>query len=221
MKILDHIEDATQLPTPRLNFFTWSTIWRVPTVRLLTNIVNNDENWELDNSDIVYKLLKTSDYSVEKTESQLSGQEFEINNYPEWLILFPEVNIWNKTDLYLQQKQGEKYYLPKLNHLLYPRFKNFNKTIATIRKLKGLNIPHLHSLTIFYYDKLTKHEICPSLIDFVGDLPSNILVRVHIKSRSLKRLPTRSNKLEKWLENEWDSKEKLLESMERSIGHFL
>ncbi|ODQ81276.1 hypothetical protein BABINDRAFT_160646 [Babjeviella inositovora NRRL Y-12698] len=234
---------------PRINFFTWFSLWQIPSVRVFGKMLKSDENWELDDT--------------------LSNQLFSkvsTNAHPEWVILFPEVNIWTKEDAYLQQRQSEMYFTPVFQNLLYPRFSALANALSALKMNNSL-FSKYYDVTIVYYRPRILHaasdaqspsfltgalssfpvtstllgasaqasgtvkteapggsfEIIneesfdpPSLLEIFSKKPSNLLVRVHVKSRLLSRVPTKRKKLEKWLENSWKEKDKLIDEMKET-----
>lgn len=233
----DDDEKASQL-TPELNFFTWATLWRVPTIRLFFNIMNHNENWRLNDSELDYELSKLNGF-VDSTNHYVD--EYEVNKVPEWLVLFPEVNVYSTSDLVLQKRVIEKHHVPELEMVLYPRFSAFCDIVKRVKT--STKFSKVYSLTILYYQKPDEQEEqketnshhyfkqsapldnavfhSPSLLKFFTNGPFKTVVRVHIKSKNISRLPNKNKKLEKWLEKEWVIKDKLLYSMQRSIKNFL
>lgn len=202
---------------PRINFLTWATLWRVPTIRLLLNLISYDENWEFSQSELKFQLLKMDDFY--KEENTKRNREFEVNTTPEWLVMLPEVNIWTSSDSYLQRKQSKKFLLPNFEHVLYPRFTNFAQVIQELRDSNS-NISKVYSVTLLYYESENlENKIleAPSLIRLFGESPSKMTIRIHIKSKTFSRFPNKTKKINKWLESEWGHKEKLLQTMEQNI----
>lgn len=153
-----------------------------------------DENWEL-----------------EKGLSFCLFEKVITSKIPEWIVIFPEVNIWTEEGANLQGRQSEKYYLPNLRHTLYPRFSAFYNAISSIRIFNNYKFTKLYDLSIYYevQNKSDKETILPSLIDiFANEYP--ITINVDIKSKSLVRVPAKRHKLEKWLEKVWCEKDKHL-----------
>lgn len=203
---------------PRINFFTWFKIWRVPSFRVLYNIAKCDENWEL--------------------EQNFSERAFSClvrSKLPEWIILFPEVNIWTEENHSLQECQCKKFFLPNLRHLLYPRFSGFYNVLSTLKKKKCYKYTKLYDLTLLYENRATaqssqdgiknsllqKHILeqkfsSPTLRSIFSSNYETI-VHVLIKTKQLNRIPSRRNKMEKWLEKNWIAKDKTLEKMSESI----
>lgn len=192
--IKDKLPHKRELKLPIINYFSWFLIWRVPTIKILTHLLKTDENWELEESSILYvfaKLLKSK--------------------FSEWIVLFPEVNVWTLEGYELQQQIGEKYFLPKLEHLLYPRYSAFYNIITALTKFKPHPYSNLYDLTILYCrrqgDELNYHP--PTLFEnFSSKDPITVLV--YVKVRSIARIPNRRKKLERYLEHLWKHKDKII-----------
>lgn len=230
-------EDAKQaalnkIVLPRINFFSWFRVWNVPSIRVLLNMAKCDENWELDS-----------------TLSELIFSRFLRTKVPEWIVLFPEVNIWTEEAAILQKAQSEKFYLPVLKNVLYPRFSSFYNVISVLNNKENYKFVKLYDLTILYKREPKKPRSLggaiinaltprppeepvptyfqPTLLDIMfSEYP--ITVQVIIKSKFLNRVPLKRNKTEKWLENLWLEKDKnvsqVLSSIpkqEESTGHGL
>jgi 1-acyl-sn-glycerol-3-phosphate acyltransferase len=215
------------LTLPRINFFTWFKLWRIPSIRVLINLAKCDENWELESSlsKIVFgKILKSK--------------------VPEWIVLFPEVNIWTEEDSSLQKAQGEKFYLPTLQNILYPRFSAFYNVISTLNSKEHSKFNQLYDVSVLYEsksiesktptNKASKDEsnavsssetpqdkgvnlVSPNLLEiFSSDNP--ITIHIHVKSKRLLRVPTKRSKIEKWLENTWVEKDKFLDQWKTDLS---
>lgn len=215
------------LTLPRINFFTWFKLWRIPSIRVLINLAKCDENWELENSlsKIVFgKILKSK--------------------VPEWIVLFPEVNIWTEEDSSLQKAQSEKFYLPTLQNILYPRFSAFYNVISTLNSKGHSKFNQLYDVSILYesqnresttpanrphtdeFNAVGSSEspqgnavslITPNLLEiFSSDNPMTI--HIHVKSKRLLRVPTKRSKIEKWLENTWVEKDKFLDQWKTDLS---
>lgn len=181
---------------PIVNFFTWFLIWKIPTLRILVNLAKNDENWELDTSlsEIFFNKLLES----KKTE---------------WLVLFPEVNIFTRESCYLQKLQSEKFYLPIFNNVLYPRFSSFYNVITMINSRNNYKFNKLYDLTIHYYkvnENKEKIYFSPSLLDIFGS-NENITINIDIKFKNITRVSHNRSKLERWLEKDWIEKDSYLQ----------
>lgn len=183
------------LEIPMVNFFTWFLVWKTPTVRILLNLAKNDENWELDHqlSEVFFNKLITS----KKTE---------------WLVLFPEVNIFTSESSQLQKIQSQKFYLPVFNNLLYPRFSGLFNVVSTIKTNGNYKFNKLYDLTISYYKLGESNEkiyFCPSLLEIFSS-NEKIFINIDVKFKNLTRVSNNRNKLEKWLEKTWIEKDHAL-----------
>lgn len=179
----------------------------VPTLRTFFNLAKCDENWELD-SLLCEKLFKPI---------------FE-SGVPEWIVLFPEVNIWTQEDSNLVKKQCQKYFLPNLENVLYPRFSGFYNVMSTFdtnpnkfTRLYDITISYTRKIEPFGEVELRDHLPIPitppSLLEFFttnSDSGRNLEVNIHVKSKLLSRIPTKRRKIEKWLEKSWMEKDRIL-----------
>lgn len=180
---------------PTMNFFTWFLIWRIPTLRILFNIAKTDENWELDSNlcnGFFNKLL--------------------MSKKNEWVVLFPEVNIFTQECCKLQQFQSQRYYLPVFNHVLYPRFSSFWNVISVVDS-NPYKFNKLYDLTIHYYKIINDNEkvfISPDLLEIFAS-KDKIHINIDVKFKNIKRVPITRPKLEKWLEKTWIEKDDILD----------
>lgn len=183
--------DDNSVTLPRLNFYSWFHVWQVPTWRILFNIAKCDENWELDPTlakRIFKKLLRSK--------------------FPEWVVLFPEVNIWSKESAELHREQSVNYYLPVFKNLLYPRFLGLYNVVTAFDK-DNSKFTRMYDITIRY------GEIeGPSLME-VFTTATPLQIKVHVKAKLFSRIPTKRDKLEKYLERVWVAKEKYLTKCEK------
>lgn len=194
---------------PKINFFTWYEIWCVPTPNYFKHISQADENWELDGETLV---------SIFQDYLDSPG-----TNSTQWLTLFPEVNIFTEKDSRMQNISGERHYLPQFQKVLYPRFGGFANAIGGLYKTK---YTRLYDITTIYY---TRNKITGAIVDFkppsllgilgVKDNYIETVIFVHVAGKFLNRVPLKRNKLEKYLENRWIKKDKLIEKLERRILH--
>lgn len=186
--LLVHLSRSCGSIHPQANFFTWFSLWRVPTIKTLFNMFRCDENWELSKSwtDEIFKRVVVSEA-------------------PEWVILLPEVNIFTPATSYLQNLQSEKYYLPEFTEVLYPRFSGLQNTIQALNISSSVKFTKLYDITINYNQHISL------LATFSNAKP--IKVSIHIKARNLNRLPQKRAKVEKWLEKIWIEKEKQVQAM--------
>ncbi|ODV83279.1 hypothetical protein CANARDRAFT_209231 [[Candida] arabinofermentans NRRL YB-2248] len=195
-------EDLSTINLPRLNFFTWFSIWDIPNFRLFRNIYQSDENWELNDDTLQITFNKFLD----------SNERFV-----EWLITFPEVNIFSLKDWKLQKSLNEKYYLPNLNNLLYPRYSSFKNVI---NGLYGSQFTRLYDITIIYYTKNELGEIQfknPNILEIFGLSDDKYSIKIHIKAKLMSRLYINKTRLDKWLENKWVKKDKLITTLKNDI----
>ncbi|KAK6462276.1 hypothetical protein DFJ63DRAFT_152573 [Scheffersomyces coipomensis] len=188
-----NLENRIRLP--RINFFSWFTIWRLPTLRIFFNMAKCDENWELDESilEVVFSEVLHS-----KT--------------PEWLVLFPEVNILTEGNLLLQKQQSERLCLPVLNNLLYPRFSGIFNVVTAINKKNSFKFTKIYDITILYQREGCVENIfrAPTLVETFASSSSPITVHIIVKARFLSRLPSKRAKLERYIEHAWIDKDKQL-----------
>lgn len=200
-------KDLSIMMIPTIKFFTWFNIWNMPTIEYLKDISQSDENWELDGETLISIFQKFLDQS---TTMNL-----------QWLVIFPEVNIFSEKDLKLQNILGEKHYLPTFENVLYPRFGGFANAIGGLYKTK---FTRLYDITIIYYNKdLRNGKVInfnpPSLLNILGLRNRNIetTILVYVKAKFLSRVPLKRNRLEKYLENRWIKKDKLISKLQGKI----
>lgn len=213
-KILNNEEkifakDLTSMLIPKNNFFTWFEIWSIPTIDYFKHISQADENWEMDSETLV---------SVFQNYFESILSSF---NTSQWLTLFPEVNIFTEKDLRMQNISGEKHYLPTLENVLYPRFGGFANAIGGLYKTE---FTRLYDITILYYNRnVITSEIInfkpPSLLNILGlkDWNNETIILINISAKFLSRVPLKRNKLEKYLENRWIKKDKLITKLKKKI----
>lgn len=213
-KILNNEEkvfakDLTSMLIPKNSFFTWFEIWSIPTIDYFKNISQADENWEMDGETLV---------SVFQNYFESISSSF---NTSQWLTLFPEVNIFTERDLRMQNISGEKHYLPIFENVLYPRFGGFANAIGGLYKTE---FTRLYDITILYYNRnIITSEIInfkpPSLLNILGLKNWNIetIILINISGKFLSRVPLKRNKLEKYLENRWIKKDKLITKLKKKI----
>lgn len=192
--------NASALTLPTVNFFLWFHLWRVPTLRLLVNLAKSDENWDLDEAACTHIFSKVMQRSS-----------------PQWVVLFPEVNVWTGRDSEILKRQSERYFLPQFDHVLYPRYSTFFNAMAGIR-YKG-NVGSLYDVTILYHKQKEESGTLryPTLLDIFCDEPVKVSVRV--KKRVLSRISSRSRMMERWLEHTWAEKNALIEKMRVNLEH--
>lgn len=179
---------------PQINFFTWFTLARAPSAKVLLNMARSDENWELAQlqSDRLFHRVRDS-------------------NTPEWVVLFPEVNIWTPETSYLQAAQARRYFLPEMHQVLYPRFSSFSNAVWL---LKAEKLPTRAQKFSTLYDVLIVHSKPVTLLEFFSCKDPH-KVTVHIKKKLLDRIPLRRAKMERWLEKCWVEKDKTVDSITR------
>ena len=181
-------ESSYFLTLPRINFFTWFSLWQIPNFLTWFNMAKCDENWELESN-----FLQKFFHGVTSSK------------FPEWIIVFPEVNIITERDLELQNLQSKKFFLPQFNNVLYPRFSALYNVLHGLSLLKSKKFTRLYDITICYKKP-------PSLLDlFASTTP--VEVTIFIKKRLLSKIPSKRPKLEKYLEYTWEEKDKLLSRM--------
>lgn len=184
----------------KLSFFNWNLLWRVPTIKNIVELLRNDENWRLD-------LLLL--------ESKISNLTKYFKN--NWVVHFPEVNIFTERNLYLQNQQVDQFYLPKLDKLLYPRFDNFSNIISVVNSNQNSSIQNIIDLTILYYNPIKNTFSSPSLLEILSLKQPYFIISIDVKVKPIYKLPTKQRKLEKWLENLWCEKDKTIELMQKQL----
>lgn len=197
------VEKAT-MERISLSFFTWNSLWKGPSLKLLWNVFNNDENWQMSPMDLERELT-----TLKRQRS------CGVNS---WIAHFPEVNIVTDRSLSLQNQQLEKHYLPQFNNLLYPRFNNFTNLIKSIGK--GVSYSYLKTfvgITILYYNPMKNCFTNPTLFEILTLKQPVFIIDVDIRLRPLNKLPLKERKLQKWLENEWIEKDRILEAMQKQL----
>lgn len=172
-----------------VNFFTWYTLWRVPTPKVWGNMVCCDENWELST------LMCRSVF-----------RKVLLSNSPEWIVIFPEVNIWSQMAAYLQRLQSQRYCLPFFDHVLYPRFSGLVNAVQTVGTTKEPKFETLYDVTVSYSPRP------PSLIELFAS-SEKFSVSLHVAAIPLLRLPQRRAKLERWVERTWEGKDRRLRQL--------
>ncbi|CAR23226.1 Mum3p [Lachancea thermotolerans CBS 6340] len=102
-----------------LKFVTWGRVCNMPSLRLLSSILAGDENCAVDAARL---------------------QEFLEDRGNQILAVFPEVNVLTPELRLVQRKLAKDNYLPMLNNVLYPRFKNFKAAIRCLSHVRGVGI---------------------------------------------------------------------------------
>lgn len=156
-----------------------------------------DENWEVHKlwADLIFRRVVRSDI-------------------PEWVILFPEVNIKTPTVSYFQQAQSKRYYLPEFEHILYPRFSGLHNAVDSLCRTPESKFETLYDVSLRY------DPAPPNLMQFFAS-SGPIVVHVHVIAKPLSRVPLKRNKLEKWLEKAWMDKDRIFscESFDQNADH--
>lgn len=176
------------LTLPRINFFTWFSIWQIPNLNTWFNMFKSDENWEIE-----------SHLTKSLPHDQLHSK------FIEWIVLFPEVNVFSERDLLLQNHSAKKYFLPPFTNVLYPRFSALANIIRGLASNNINKFTRLYDITILYKKQ-------PSLLEFFIS-GNQIDVQVYIKKRLISKIPINRYKLEKYLEYTWVEKDKLISRM--------
>lgn len=185
----------------------------------MINLARSDENWELEDSlcKLMFKPILES-------------------NHPEWIALFPEVNICTQEINLLHNMQSQKYFLPVFENVLYPRFSGFYNVIFTLQS-SPRTFTRLYDVTVWYTreKKMGSDELIdlkeqfrpPTLLECFAS-KSKITVQIHVKSKLLSSIPVKRSKIEKWLEKSWVDKDqrlsneklhKISESMNKEFQH--
>lgn len=200
--LLDHVlmthlasrETPNQREKPRVSFFTWFSLWSLPSSRTIRNMAKVDENWELSAS----------------AADQIFGSIL-ISPVHDWIVLFPEVNIWSEEAKDRQNRLGNRYFLPSLRHLLYPRVQSVASVSAALNgKYK---VWRLYDVTIGYFQRDEDHNLTlvrPSLFDLVLSREETLVI-IHVKERPIKKIQCKRSKLERWLEKVWVEKDSIIQ----------
>lgn len=172
---------------PQVNFFTWFNLWRLPSIKTLYNIVKSDENWEL----------------LALHCERLFNRVIKTSTSAEWVVVFPEVNVWTALAAHLQQIQAQQYFLPYLDQVLYPRYSSLFNTVTQLNTTKQTKFVRAYNISITYSSP-------PTLLSFFSS-PEKLSVLVHVKEEQIAKIPKKKPKFDKWLEMEWIEKDYLLE----------
>lgn len=183
-------QSSSTTSIPRVNFFTWFSLWSIPSIRMCLNMFSCDENWELSRP--MVKSLFSRVVSSESTE---------------WIIIFPEVNIWTPATAYLQRLQGIKFFLPQFDHLLYPRFSALYNAVTMVKTMGQNKFQKMYDVTILYQD-----QKAPTLTQLFSSSHS-LQINVNVKRLPTLTIPTKKAKLESWLEKKWMEKDRKLKQM--------
>lgn len=177
----------------QVNFFSWYSLFRVPSIKTLYNMVKCDENWELEKQlcdPVFHRVLNSSE--------------------SEWVALFPEVNIWTPHASFMQNAQSKKFYLPVLSNTLYPRFSGLSNIVTGLRGRANNKFTTLYDITINYGDRKG-----PTLLQLFSSQKA-ITAYIHVREIQFSQVLTKRPKLERWLEKCWVEKDKELTA---SIKH--
>ncbi|ODV60738.1 Mum3p ASCRUDRAFT_8338 [Ascoidea rubescens DSM 1968] len=152
-----------------LNFLTWALIWQFPSLKLFLNLFNLNENWLLNNDDLTYlfekkNLLQSfSNHTHDDEKNTNTNKNKNKNININWLILYPEVNIFTLKNLKIQNNNSVTYKF--LSNLLYPRFSflypffNYlddlninNKKFINLNDFNSFNnYNRIYDISIIYY----------------------------------------------------------------------
>ncbi|KAH3669068.1 hypothetical protein OGAPHI_001664 [Ogataea philodendri] len=193
-------QDLSSILLPKVSFFTWYSIWTIPSLRVFKNVFQADENWELNNETLAFVF-----------KDLLESEAIE------WLVTFPEVNIFTKKDAKLQQGLSEKFYLPNLKNLLYPRYSSFANVVSGLHKTQ---FTRLYDTSIMYYRQAPGEPVsfeAPNLLEVFGLYSGKITIKIHIHAKMMSRIPLKRNKLEKWLEGKWIKKDRLITKLKDEV----
>ena len=127
-------------------------------------------------------------------------------NLPFWLVSFPEGTRLTDQKLKQSHDWAKKKDLPFLNHVLSPRTKGFVATIKGMRDCPNLNA--LYDFTVVYQHGKV---ITPWFSDYV--LRNGGTVHVHMRRWKIETLPTNEAELEKFCNQIWLEKDKLIETL--------
>ncbi|KAI5952729.1 hypothetical protein KGF54_003596 [Candida jiufengensis] len=194
------------LSLPIVNFFSWFLVWRIPNIKILFNLLKTDENWEIEEKSILYIFA-----------------QFLRSKFFEWIILFPEVNIWSENNYNIQRQVGHKYFLPKLDNLLYPRYSSFYNIITALTKFKPHPFSNLYDLTLIYCrpgENSTELNYQPPTLSEIFASSKPITILVYVKIRSLGRIPHKRKKLERYLEHLWVHKDKIITQIKTENNNY-
>lgn len=184
----------------RVNFFTWFLIWRVPGVRLLRHMMHCDENWELE-----------QEYALAKMAKILESK------FTEWVVIFPEVNIWTNESANAQQRMATRYCLPRLENLLYPRYSALYNVVQSVSLIDKCPLEDLYNISISYRFSNDQGEYSsanPTLFNIFCS-HSSIYVLIHVSHTRIEKLPTRRSRFERYVERMWIFKDSVVGELYR------
>lgn len=155
-----------------------------------------DENWELE-----------PDYAVSELARLLASL------FTEWICLFPEVNVWTPESAGAQARMAERYCLPLLENLLYPRYAAVFNIAQGLSQIEGHPFHTLYDVTITYrvYDTDGKLliEHVPTLLDLLSSA-YRIRILINVTRRNLSRIPSKRSRLERYVERMWAFKDSVI-----------
>lgn len=165
-----------------------------------------DENWELE-----------ADYA----EAEMA--KVARSSSPEWIAIFPEVNVWTAESATLQKRMAQRYCLPTLDNLLYPRYSAMYNVISGLSTLEGHPFQTLYDVSISYRvdepTKQTPNPISPTLLDVLCST-SRISVLIHVEQKRIDKIPTKRSKLERYLERMWIFKDSAVGELDKQCLEF-
>ncbi|KAK9477035.1 hypothetical protein V1514DRAFT_321449 [Lipomyces japonicus] len=184
----------------RVRFLCWRAVFARPSLAWLAASVWVRQDWTFDFEQLNDKLSK-----------------FFKPAY--WLVMFPETvsyetEIWQEQVRYCQSNG-----LPKLAHLLYPRFEAFF-TSAFVPIMKYVkersDIKFVYDVTIVYHRADEKNQSLGlwDLILMAGNM-TEWEINVNVKRIPINEVGPNRRGMERWLEKTWVRKDKLLDGVAR------
>jgi hypothetical protein len=134
-----------------------------------------------------------------------------------WIVHFPEANIFEENVQIIHHYQAELNYLPQYKELLYPRLKNFTNFIESQKNNNHTSIKSLLDLTILYYHPIKETFINPTIFEIMTVKQPVLIVHIDFKLRPLSKLPTKPRRLERWLEEDWSEKDKMIDAIKTQL----
>ncbi|SCU83900.1 LAMI_0C05248g1_1 [Lachancea mirantina] len=117
--LLDRIRNPKlRPPTPHVRFLTWGKIIALPTLSFFKSLFLNDENVSLPSATITSFLQSRGNHVF---------------------AVFPEVNILTPEVRIVQRKLAHNQFLPRLDNVLYPRFRNFVSVVKSFAQLQNVS----------------------------------------------------------------------------------
>lgn len=177
---------------PDVFFFSWLSLWSFPSVRAFHHMLHLDENWSLEPGLVqeVFGGIGTSDT-------------------PDWVVCFPETNVWSTAACQRQNTQARVYCQPPLSQVLYPRCAMVQNAVEGLRS----KVSKVYDLTIRYEQAAMEGATpatSPTTPSLVEVLTSPVTVYVHVEAVPMRSVPARPRKLHRWLEKRWFAKERAL-----------